>query len=417
MRLFGIITWLFCAGLLQAQSDTVPPPAEFAIITIERPATRILSDAYLYYEFTPGRVFGADEIDTLTFNQRYQNFRYCRVTPKTPSRLTGKPRNTSFKINPVRNHVSDKTSFNLSIRHGVHEKFYMRNIILTPTSFVQYFPEMRPFRNYDWVLEDGADRRTFRREMRFQRWYDLRLYHEEGDAHFTLELKGDSHTVSMTVTPVRNKKWMPSYLVYPEPERLYKQYQRSLSRIERQFNSRLRRSNRLGNTTRVSEFWPRAYFSSEERAMTRQEWLDYYADVVFNEAEYLPDAPYYQSLLVRYLDLNGFTEVHPAWITETRFRLGEAFREQRGIEGVLFINPSANSYYRAYNIQVARDGTFTCLAPNTVSCIAIIELSDGNILVAEQISQDQQGGTFRLPAIPFHTDILTVGALTGYLGL
>ncbi len=409
---------LLIPGLVLSQPGGTPVSEVVSVITIKKPEFRILSDAYTRLQ--PISVTPL-QIDTTRFDERYEDFDYCRITPKNLSPVSGKIRNAYFTVKLVRNRIDSNVCFTFSMKPGIAEsesRFYIS--VNNHINIVNLIPEMRAYRSYDWILADAYTRREFRRLMRGKRWYDMRIYYEPEDDLYTLTLKGPDDTIDLRVYPVRNNRIVPEALRRPDPAKLFKQYDKMLSRLRKRFDARIdRQVKSWQQTNRQHRLFLEKYYSDEERAMTQEEWMEYVRKVLENEMQYLPDAPFYPILLARYLRYQGFEQ-----------RMGDGYNEQtparcklnhdsltRQIREVLFLDKSGMLAVNQTNISFDTPETFTTTFRPRKNRVAVFYLKDGTLALATEFTYDDTRNEYTFLTETFDPGIITIRVVADYLGL
>lgn len=406
---------LFVPCLLHAQSDSVAEDPDFAVITIRQPGFRILSAAYTYY--VPAR-FENRTFDTACFETRRQSFEYCGVTRKMIDPKKGTVKNVYFRVIPVKNHLNDKICFTFKIRNGYYEHPFNKHNV---NSLFTLFPEMRCYRRFHWILDEEASRKEFRRFMRKNRWYDLRICYEEGDDTYQMVLKGNEHSLTLKVYPVFNSGLFPfEELARPDPERLHKSYSKALERERKRFDTKIRRRIR-GMQTQQNQYWDhiQKYFSEEELAMTKEEWVLYYQEVILNEKEYLPGSPYHPAIMLRALRLKAYQGARTRFLDVTLrprcvFEGDSMFHEPTQM---IFINKETLQYYMQDVINLTPDGVLLADIPLDMNFVALLSLPDGDIAMMQFRQSDPENNLFWFKGVRFDPEMVTIEAVMEFLGL
>jgi len=429
MQMRRCLIWLMVlhAGLLSAQSDSAESADRFSVITIARSDFRIYSEAYLLYRFTPG----TDAMllpDTTSFQDRFLSHDYCRTARKQVRRSDGRILNASFAAVNVRNRVSDGVCFRLTPRGGTVFSDGIRTrgsrAMIYSWKMTHLMPEMRIYLRYDWMVAEPMTRREFRRMMRKQRWYDVRILHEEGDEVSTMILKGAEENCTLTVYPFRNVKSLPEMWVRPDPDKLYSRYARALSREEHRFNTRIVREMRLVESRQRAprEFMPVAFFSPEEHAMTREEWFEYVMAVMSGESQYILDAPFSMGLLVRYLELNGYVEsgrMSESRTADTHYLMQTPASDMMTAVRVIFVDKGARIFCgQAFiNRSIWSDNRFQSnYRPHDYDA-AFVLLADGTLLFAERVVYEPEQGAYVINGTLYDVSLLTIGIVAQIAGL
>lgn len=421
MKGYILILLTICIKVINAQTDSIASDdIDFSIITIKKPAFCIYSDAYTYV--TPFAMAIPRLPDTTSFEGRWESYDYCRTSPKIIHPRTLRIKNAYFRVRLTRNNVNDKLCFTTYARWGEHNfRYYMRFRRPIVVNMGNLYPEMRCFRRYDWIVYDDISRREFRRMMHGKRWYDLRLEHYEGDEYYTMTLKGPENSSALNVYPFLNNKLISEERNRPDPDRLYRNYSKALDKQRKKFDSRIDRNLRaLERTTNRNWYQMLSrHFSEEERAMTREEWIEYYQAIMLNEQNYITFAPLYRSLLTRYLNLNGYRALTIPVRNQTPaniFRLsGDSISS--GIEQVIMINRISSQYYiQTRTPNFSKDIYQSDLTLND-DFVFVMILYDGTIALGNRVSRDSQTEEFIINIETYKPELLTIGAIAEILGL
>jgi hypothetical protein len=387
----------------------------------------VLSDAYVHYQFIAGERL---LYDTNSFENRYASYDYCRTTLKNLHPRTGRVRNEYLRTGVVRNQVNKKTSFDLQLRSPYPVLIYNAGPVALYSSgrspnilnMNRSFPELRCFKRYNWILTDTLTRKEFRRYIQRTKWYDIRIEYEEGDEHYTLVLKGAERSLSLQAYPFRNNSLVPEERSRPDLTKLHHCYTRALNKEQIKFDKRVRKPIKKMQhmEKRQWDFLRSRYFSEEERLMTKEEWLAYFGQVMLNEQEYLPDAPFYPALFLRHLRYNSFVPM-PATLRSIRSSAPCCIESDSAqcIEpgNVIFINRNTLEYHSQLITESAGPCCFMAEMIPSGNFAALIILKDGSLALAPSVRFDELRQEYILYAELFPAGILTIRAVTDFLNL
>jgi hypothetical protein len=413
---------ILLAQLVASQPGSEASGGDFSVITIRKPDFRILSDAYIRVPEVSGMIFSQRfNTDTTHFDQRFESFNYCRVSQKNVHPRTGRIQNTCFRVLLVKNKVDNHLCFTFYLKPGTDNSrwiYFPKNPY--GYSISKLCPEYRPYRNFVWSQTQPSTRKEFRHMLGRNRWYDIRLGYEEGSKWYTLTLKGADTVITMQVYPVRNQKIGKQNNFYPDPGKLFKQYQKSLNKTRKRFDARIDKEI-AKQIIRDQNRWTKAFdhFSDEEKRMSREEWNAYVMKIMENEAEYLPDAPFYPSLLKRYLVYNGFTVLVPDVNTDLksgRCRLSNDSLTRK-ITWVMYIDTLKMRVIDHCNPVFDSPMTFLCPFKPGNELAALFILNDGTIAVATGCSYDALRNEYLFQAESYDIGFITVGMVLDLLGL
>ncbi|MFO7722114.1 MAG: hypothetical protein R6V49_02725 [Bacteroidales bacterium] len=418
---------MLLAGILSAQTDTLPDHYNIGVITIRKPSFRVLSDAYAHYQFISGERLMSD---TTSFDNRYASYDYCRVTLKNPHPRTGRIRNDYIRTGIVRNQVNKKTSFDLQLRSthavllanlgpvAIYGMGSMPNVINMNRSF----PEMKCFRRYDWMLSDTLTKKEFRKYIQRTRWYDIRIEYEEGEEDYTLVLKGAERSLTLQAYPFRNNSLLPEEKTRPDLSKLHHCYAKALKKEQMRFDKRVRKPLKpmQNKEKRQWEYLRSRYFSEEEAKMTKEEWLAYFRQVILNEQEYLPEAPFYPILFFRHLRYSGYVSM-PATLRSIRSSAPcciETDSSQCVVpKTVIFINRNTLEYHSQILTENAGPCCFLAELIPSGDFAALLVLNDNTLALVPVIRFDESRQEYILNAELFPVGILTIRAVMDFLDL
>lgn len=403
---------------LTAQTDSLDNPPEVTVITIRAPEQRIYSDAYTYLSL--GAMRRPDGIDTTTFDARYQSYDYCRTSLKNYHPRNGRIRNTWFKIRVIRNKVDKRVCFNLVMQPGVGDKIFWFQEGDLLLSMSHLCPEMRVFRRFDWILDEPLSRREFRRIIHKQRWYDIRLEYEEEDDAYTMILKGAETSLQFRAYPFWNQPLVAGDRNRPDPGKLYKGYSKRLERERKLFDKRIARNIKRGQTDRDREFRRvSAYFSAEEKAMSRDAWINYVGVILSDELTYLRDAPYYPRLFTRYLTYSLYQA--------NTFRIGSrsnygrcrvvADSTEHIVHSFYFLHGNSLRYFYQRTIQYDTPSTFISDMTPSTEMTGIFMLQNGMMLIATRVEYDAEYNDYTFYGQLYDPALMTIGEIAELLGL
>lgn len=405
--------------MLSSQTDSTAQGDDFSVITIRKPYFRIYSEAYARFIANPIVVsFG----DTTRFDERYLDYAYCRTTPKQFAFSGNRISNAWFRVVPLKKRADRRLLFSLKARTGLME--YAGRVRSSPEEpeMLHLFPEMRCFRKYDWILKEDVNRKAFRRFMRKNKWYDIRIEYSEGDDYYRMTFKGAESSVTFRVSPVRWTGKIFARWATPDLEKMYELYQKDLFKQRSRFDYRISREIRKAKNTEERQ-WKSLinnYFSEEEKRMSRNEWLDYCQMILFDEQRYLTDAPFTPLLFTRSLILNSYEMMV---LPSGEVRSGSFFSTSCDntpsmCQMTVLFNPNTLEYYpQTYNNNRKIPGLYYSLL-NLESGYSILALlTDGTLLLQKSVPFNGEKGYFEMKGVCFIPGILTLREVWDYLEL
>lgn len=284
-----------------------------------RKDTLVLSGSYLLY---PGLFQGLIySFDTLGFNERYLSLQYNNVYQNTGNRnwRTGTVYLRRYRLKHEKPGKRSEIWFRLP-----HSYDYNVNT---------NYPELRAFSGMYWVYRGDLSLKKFKRQFISRRkkewngrtaffglikmkervpvyWNDLRIYLEKNNSLFRFQLKSDSGFCEFFAYPRIPDIAIEN--VYPTYNRRYLLYQKTLQRRADRFKKEQRKNrNRYDiNYRKLSDYaWKELQLrmSDDEKAMTREEWLQYFDNIIANERSALDKTPLSGPYISRSLNLRGYT--------------------------------------------------------------------------------------------------------------
>ncbi|MCH8330077.1 MAG: leucine-rich repeat domain-containing protein [Bacteroidetes bacterium] len=171
-------------------------------------------------------------------------------------------------------------------------------------------PEMTAFQRMYWVYNGDLSKKQFRsRYVRQRQYVDLRLYYHESNNNFTLEVKTRDGFDSLPVYPRREKETLlasqKTYL------KRFERYQKGLDRREKSYHKKVVRDKKVYDrlyNSRLNAAWNnlRSFMSKRELEMSREEWLEYYDNIIADERFAFDNAPLSILNISRSLQLAGY---------------------------------------------------------------------------------------------------------------
>jgi len=253
----------------------------------------ILSPAYLSY----AALFnGLDyNFDTLSFEERYLDAKYSNVFPKRPSAIT------------PRIYVYLRTKLNRNEEPGKKEETWFH----LPDNYNNY-PELKAFNGMYWVYEGELSKKQFYKKYvekknfffwkTSAKWDDIRIEIDKNNSLFIITLKKDSLFEKFKAYPVlpntSDEKTQKTY------NYRYINYKNQLAKRSQTFKKDLAREKKRNDANYkklVNAGWKelKLRMSDKEKLMPREEWLEYYDNIIFNEKEALNNSPLTQSNVLR----------------------------------------------------------------------------------------------------------------------
>ncbi len=264
-------------------------------IKVYRNEIKALSNAYLFYpQLFSSHKFSYD-FDSLIFDVRYADNSYSNV----------------WKIQPNQKYPNIVLEMYAEKPKG-EVWFDFNRATEVNRSLIKSNPEVNAFIGMKWVYLGAMNPKEFKNAyVKNELWSDVRIYYNEPKKNFTIELK--------------NKKGFTSFQAYPRitdlrssvetSQRMYakrqERYLKVLQRREDKFHANLFREkvryDRLFRE-REAKTWDvfRMQMSEKEKAMTNQQWLAYYDEIMREEKKALYSSAANATNLTRSLELEGY---------------------------------------------------------------------------------------------------------------
>lgn len=390
-------------GAEQQQSATeaglLPKKENFGELSVKKEMA-ILSTAYLSYPaLFRGLVYN---FDTLNMEERYSDLSYSNVY-----RNGG-----GFYIR--------KWCTNFEHPGKRYEKWF--RFPYDNQQINTDYPELRAFSGMYWVYDGELSKKQFRKKFLTKRqhfdygnmrahlfkrrlpirWNDIRIEYNKNNSLFTIVLKCDTGFVRFNAYPVLYG--VPIEKSQQNYNRRFLLYQKGLLRRSQSFKRQLTRErSRYDNDfKKLSDYaWKELLLrmSNEEKLMSREEWLDYYDNIVANEIKAISNASLARSYLIRALSLKDY---YPTGMGTAGLK-ASANMGLRPVN-VDFIDASGLGKLAVANIIVLdnkekfyyqQQGTLG-LAPNNMTlqpqtgCSVIVEMRNGDFGVVSADELDKQ---------------------------
>lgn len=220
----------------------------------------ILSDAYLYY---PDFFDIEYNMDTLTFEERYQNFDYAR-TNKIDWETIKKEKNIEpqIKLNLL---TTNDNKIWLSLKYSK-----------------EHFPELEVYDGMCWIYNSIIDKKDFKNKYIKNKVYtDIRLFYDEENNVFTIELKTPDGFIELSAIANFLGGNLDPKVAKEACSLRYPDYKIRLENEAEDLNYSIKknksRSARMYQRE-IDKAWRnlRRKMSEEENKMSNEEWLNYY---------------------------------------------------------------------------------------------------------------------------------------------
>lgn len=282
--------------------------------------TRLLSSAYLEYDRL---VFPQPlkNFDTSSFTTRFLDSSYVYVEKIEIQNHTKYDEKYKLKYSRAYGGVKkDKKTTKIDHLEDSHVLFDIEKELscsdgdLIQIDFNQIKEhkrsDLKPFQQFTWLID--LDITTFSEQFITQKaWSDIRFYYKDGT--FTIVLKGRFAEDEFTAE-VRYKR-NPNDLkdLEKNAKKAFERYEKTLQKEEVRFDNFLNRAISKEIRPVKSELailWAKveAKMSEEEKAMTQEQWLEYYTNIKAEEFGLLQNSELNLAYLARYMVGQGFKE-------------------------------------------------------------------------------------------------------------
>ncbi len=270
-----------------------------------------LSDAYLHYARIFDNPIFKSDFDSLLFEERYLDTSYANVWITQPWKTYNNIRLYCYKDG-----AKGEVWFDF------HPDVTKNDVLSADPYITKYNPELLGFLGLKWVYQGPLSKKQFihnyiKTENGPRYWMDVRIYFNEDDHQFTLELKDRDGFTKIPVSLRNRSRTISAEKTQESYNALYEKYIKALDGRRKRFHKRLVKDKSAFDVTlerTVLSAWENfrlTYMSPAEQRMSRADWLEYYDKVIADETEALNNAAPELSLLQRSLVLSKFEEAPP----------------------------------------------------------------------------------------------------------
>lgn len=292
---------------------------------------RVLSNAYLSYNaiFRPSNI----SIDTLLFDEKYEDFTYVRKVKKrlySPYNLDDQGRYQTFNfwgrmVSRKPNHSQSIIKLSLLPKRKTARK----EVWITIKSDRKEYRELNAFNGFVWKVE-GVSRKQFKRDYIKRKLYsDLRISYDGSSEVFDLELKSPDSLLNLSARPRPKGKKASIDIAVKNYEKRMQRYNKTLNKVRDKHDKGVlvrAEQNRKDKKANEVSNWEtlRQLMGSEEKELSNKEWIDYYTKVISNERIALDNAPLVMISLMRSFSIDGYLKLNTnSW----RLDRGETTRD------------------------------------------------------------------------------------------
>ncbi len=234
------------------------------------------------------------DLDTTSFEDRYADSSYARTFKIPFEYFNGKKRllNPYFKLKRMYKYSLDK-----DIKKLPNFMFDLMNY--------STYREQATYRGYVWAYSGNLTKKDFSKKyISRKKWTDLRISYMPTENVFSIELKSPSEVVSMQAYPIK-----PSFTTDT------KKYQKTYTKLDYRYNKALKKcrvkfDKRIEKTYAgyLKRAWNEIYktMSPAEKAMSREEWMDYARKRMALEKDSLNQLAMSSDNITRSFEIDGF---------------------------------------------------------------------------------------------------------------
>jgi hypothetical protein len=273
-------------------------------------STKALSDAWRVY--ARSLPFKPNGIDSLLFHERYADTAYFyldkkedRYRRRTNSKKTREEyfyQQSPIILCAVRPEKGDpKGIVKFQVKHKKSNKKSRK-------WKTDYHKELKHLDDVVLVLDGNMSRSEFRRDfVRKKRYNDLRVDYTPGSSSVRIELKNANGFQAINATLYAQDDNASMKKAKRQMNTRYNLYKMTLNNEQKQFDRNLRKNRQRtakNYAQRKERAWSKAYMvmSKEEKQMTKEQWMQYYNEMLAMEA----DAATSGQVITRNLSISGF---------------------------------------------------------------------------------------------------------------
>lgn len=398
---------------------------EFRTINVDGAKFQVLSDAYLHYPAIFDNPGFKSTFDSLLFEERYLDTSYSNV----------------WKIQPWKSYDNIRLYYYKDSEKGeiwfdFHPDVKKNDVPFATPYITKNNPEMLSFLGLKWVYQGELNKNQFIRkyikaEKGYRYWMDVRVYYNERDKNFTIELK-DNKGFTQIKAYLRNRskaisleKVQENYAVY------YDKYAKGLENRRKRFHKRLLKDKSAYDVTlershvTAWESFRKVYMSPVEQHMGVKNWLEYYDKVIADEQSALKNAAPTMALLQRSLLINHFHEAeNEPLLSDTNQMKGVygLFRDQQmnnvAVLKVLLLNMDEKSFRSFEGSLGLKSIRMYFKQGSKYTLIAEMRNGDIGVMSGEAFSQiilhHNMELTFTLKRLPYK--ISSIGQIQDFIG-
>lgn len=295
--------------------DNIVSEKKIGTFTVKDQNIKAYSTAYLHYPKFFGSKTLSAKFDSTSFGERYLSYDYYNTFPRFYLTANNSFENGASTINESRVKTDGRRYISLGNRSKLFKpeiKFDLKGTKHTIASTNKLNPELNAFRGFEWIYKGNLSKKEFVNKYIKPSWYDIRIYYEDGGGAFEIELKDDSTHLSFSAYPIYVDKKRTIDQAQERYTTMYLNYQKALFTRGARFDKKLVKDKakfKKQQQKLVDNTWKRfraAHMSETENKLTREEWLQYYYNIIANERLAFYNADATSQNLIRGIELEGF---------------------------------------------------------------------------------------------------------------
>jgi len=380
----------------------------YGTFNVQKDQFKIFSLAYLHYATVFNTDLFKNTFDSLLFDERYLDTNYSNVF-----KMKGRMVPLNFPIHGVKNSKKEIwfDFFISKVGKGLDTRYISR-----------WNYELNTFKGMVWVYTGNLSKRQFRKtylhkgvirgglkfwktgylKPRIIYWNDARIYYNQADQNFVIELKDKSGFKKITAYPRLPDEKSTIDKAQKQYTKRYAKYLSVLNKRRIKFQNGLLKEKVLYDAAlkkSIDKTWQGfqdMYMSPDEKKLSMAEWLEYYDQVVANEENALYNADASVANIIHSLESQNYLEVGYSKLIPgdtTLNSINTYYKDEDQnllvVSKILLIN-STNKTFCRYDGSLGLDPSAVILSSaNPVSIVLELRNGDIGVLQKEQYPKDK----------------------------
>jgi hypothetical protein len=401
----------------------------------EKTSLKVYSEAYTHYTvYFPKS--NAIPYDSLLFDQRFESLDYINNISKVRNDRGIFVRTFMNDDKKRINSGSISFMFNKSKKSGPY--FVLDDANVEKSWFYNNnYKELKAYSNVKWKYTGGLSTRDFKKKFIALKkkkvyWNDIKIVPSDDFSSYQFILKGDSAFETLSCTPIidnqkdkalsvqQQKSWKRKHV-------LYSNIRRKRAATVNKFIIKTKQDLMILKEKEKAQKWAEfqtLFMSKEEKKLSRSEWLQYYQEVMNDEANILLNSDANFTNIRNALDANGYSssfmsdyrkdttyiEVYADFVNSDDFLYS--------VSNIVVVNKTKRSFYSLIGSSSNKMNGFV-INKNDDFAVAV-ETITGQILVVDgaQIrNKSQRSNVCRFTVIAINKKMGTVSQVFNLLGL